>query len=189
MSNPIPSWRSPARNAVSRSPPCAPTPGAKIHKRGARVRTCLSASGWVAPTTSPRLSRVFQRWASPAMYSYSRTGSRRGSATTARSCRSAAPGLEVLHKRKAPRSGSIGQNANQSVFATLICEPKLPFVEHSTSRAGVPLAELEPRARAEHEGRLRRRRRDAQGHGGRAPDAAPMGRAARRLCGCQLPCS
>jgi hypothetical protein len=34
---------------------------------------------------------------------------------------------------------SIGQNANQSVFATLICEPNLPFTEHSTSRVGVPL--------------------------------------------------
>jgi hypothetical protein len=34
---------------------------------------------------------------------------------------------------------SIGQNANQSVFATLICEPSTPFTEHSTSRAGVPL--------------------------------------------------
>jgi hypothetical protein len=34
---------------------------------------------------------------------------------------------------------SIGQNANQSVFATLICEPSAPFVEHSTSRTGVPL--------------------------------------------------
>lgn len=33
---------------------------------------------------------------------------------------------------------SIGQNANQSVFATLICEAAAPFVEHSTSVA-VPL--------------------------------------------------
>ena len=33
----------------------------------------------------------------------------------------------------------IGQNANQSVFATLICETAAPFVEHSTDRAGVPL--------------------------------------------------
>ena len=36
-------------------------------------------------------------------------------------------------------SNSIGQNANQRVFATLICEATPPFVEHSTSRAGVPL--------------------------------------------------
>ena len=36
-------------------------------------------------------------------------------------------------------SNSIGQNANQSVFATLICEPAAPFVEHSTPRTGVPL--------------------------------------------------
>jgi hypothetical protein len=36
-------------------------------------------------------------------------------------------------------SNSIGQNANQSVFATLICEPAAPFVEHSTARTGVPL--------------------------------------------------
>jgi hypothetical protein len=36
-------------------------------------------------------------------------------------------------------SNSIGQNANQSVFATLICEPTAPFVEHSTNHAGVPL--------------------------------------------------
>src|SRR3954471_4276890 len=34
---------------------------------------------------------------------------------------------------------SIGQNANQSVFATLICEAAAPFVERSTSLAGVPL--------------------------------------------------
>lgn len=34
---------------------------------------------------------------------------------------------------------SIGQNANQSVFATLICEATAPFVERSTSLAGVPL--------------------------------------------------
>jgi hypothetical protein len=34
---------------------------------------------------------------------------------------------------------SIGQNANQSVFATLICEATGPFVERSSSSAGVPL--------------------------------------------------
>ena len=34
---------------------------------------------------------------------------------------------------------AIGQNANQRVFATLICEPSAPFFEHSTNRAGVPL--------------------------------------------------
>ena len=34
---------------------------------------------------------------------------------------------------------AIGQNANQSVFATLICEPVSPFVEHSTNKAGVLL--------------------------------------------------
>jgi hypothetical protein len=34
---------------------------------------------------------------------------------------------------------SIGSNANQRVFATLICEAAAPFVEHSTTRAGVPL--------------------------------------------------
>ena len=34
---------------------------------------------------------------------------------------------------------AIGQNANQSVFATLICEPVAPFVEHSTNKAGVPI--------------------------------------------------
>jgi len=36
-------------------------------------------------------------------------------------------------------SNSIGQNANQRVFATLICEAAAPFVEHSTAIAGVPL--------------------------------------------------
>ena len=36
-------------------------------------------------------------------------------------------------------SNSIGQNASQSVFATLICEPSAPFTEHSTPRTGVPL--------------------------------------------------
>ena len=34
---------------------------------------------------------------------------------------------------------SIGQNGNQRVFATLICEASAPFVERSTSVAGVPL--------------------------------------------------
>jgi hypothetical protein len=34
----------------------------------------------------------------------------------------------------------IGQNAGQSVFATLICEQSSPFVEHSTAPVGVPLA-------------------------------------------------
>ena len=33
----------------------------------------------------------------------------------------------------------IGQNANQRVFATLICEAAAPFVEHSTASTGVPL--------------------------------------------------
>ena len=36
-------------------------------------------------------------------------------------------------------SNSIGQNANQSVFATLFCEAAAPFVEHSTDLAGVRL--------------------------------------------------
>jgi hypothetical protein len=35
---------------------------------------------------------------------------------------------------------SIGQNANQSVFATLICEAAAPFVEHNTG-SSVPLEE------------------------------------------------
>jgi len=34
---------------------------------------------------------------------------------------------------------SIGTNANQRVFATLICEAAAPFVEHSTALTGVPL--------------------------------------------------
>jgi len=34
---------------------------------------------------------------------------------------------------------AIGQNANQSVFATLICEAAAPFVEHSSAAAGVAL--------------------------------------------------
>lgn len=34
---------------------------------------------------------------------------------------------------------SIGQNANQRVFATLICESVGPFTQHSTPSAGVPL--------------------------------------------------
>src|SRR5215467_11774271 len=36
-------------------------------------------------------------------------------------------------------TNSIGQNANQRVFATLICEAAAPFVERSTDVAGVPL--------------------------------------------------
>jgi ribosomal protein L27 len=35
---------------------------------------------------------------------------------------------------------SIGQNANQSVFATLICEASAPFVERNTTTTGVPLS-------------------------------------------------
>jgi hypothetical protein len=34
---------------------------------------------------------------------------------------------------------AIGLNANQSVFATLICEAAAPFVEHSSAAAGVAL--------------------------------------------------
>ena len=34
---------------------------------------------------------------------------------------------------------SIAQNANQRVFATLICEAAAPFVERNTDKAGVPL--------------------------------------------------
>ena len=34
---------------------------------------------------------------------------------------------------------SIGQNANQRVFATLICEATAPFVERNTNVAGVAL--------------------------------------------------
>ena len=36
-------------------------------------------------------------------------------------------------------TNSIGQNANQRVFATLICEAAAPFVERNTDVAGVPL--------------------------------------------------
>jgi hypothetical protein len=36
-------------------------------------------------------------------------------------------------------TNSIGQNANQRVFATLICEAAAPFVERNTDIAGVPL--------------------------------------------------
>jgi len=36
-------------------------------------------------------------------------------------------------------SNSIGQNANQHVFATLICEATAPFVERSSALTGVPL--------------------------------------------------
>ena len=35
---------------------------------------------------------------------------------------------------------AIGQNANQRVFATLICEAVAPFTELNTTAAGVPLA-------------------------------------------------
>lgn len=36
-------------------------------------------------------------------------------------------------------SNSIGQNAGQRVFATLICDTALPFTQFNTSLAGVPL--------------------------------------------------
>jgi hypothetical protein len=35
---------------------------------------------------------------------------------------------------------AIGTNGNASVFATLICEPVAPFIQHSTNLAGVALA-------------------------------------------------
>ena len=38
-------------------------------------------------------------------------------------------------------TNGIGTNANQRVFATLICEPVAPFVERSTDVAGVALDE------------------------------------------------
>jgi hypothetical protein len=38
-------------------------------------------------------------------------------------------------------SNRIGQNANQSVFATLICEAAAPFIERSTAPTGVALAQ------------------------------------------------
>ena len=48
--------------------------------------------------------------------------------------------------------------------------------------------EVQPRRREPgFPGRKRHRRRDAEGDGGRAADAAPLGRAARRLCRGQLP--
>ena len=34
---------------------------------------------------------------------------------------------------------SIGQNGNQTVFATLICEATTPFVQRNTALTGVPL--------------------------------------------------
>src|SRR6267378_8493106 len=47
--------------------------------------------------------------------------------------------LEVRGRGLLLGSGDrIGQNANQSVFATLICEAAAPFVEHNTTFA-VPL--------------------------------------------------
>ena len=36
-------------------------------------------------------------------------------------------------------SNSIGQNGNQTVFATLICEATAPFVQRNTTLTGVPL--------------------------------------------------
>jgi hypothetical protein len=36
-------------------------------------------------------------------------------------------------------TNSIGQNANQRVFATLICEASAPFIQHSTDTTGVAL--------------------------------------------------
>src|SRR4051812_22604971 len=33
---------------------------------------------------------------------------------------------------------NVGTNANQRVFATLICEATAPFVQHNTAVAGVP---------------------------------------------------
>ena len=48
--------------------------------------------------------------------------------------------LEVRGRGLLLGSGDrIGQNANQSVFATLICEAAAPFVERSTATIGVPL--------------------------------------------------
>ena len=61
-------------------------------------------------------------------------------------------------------SNSIGQNANQSVFATLICEAAAPFVEHSTGK--VPLDRRDCGGIVLHKqsrGRAAAERFDAQG--------------------------
>jgi hypothetical protein len=42
-------------------------------------------------------------------------------------------------RRHGCAGNSIGQTANQRVFATLICEAAAPFVERNTDVAGVPL--------------------------------------------------
>ena len=50
-------------------------------------------------------------------------------------------GIKVKGRGLLLASGnSIGQNANQNVFATLICEAAAPFVLHNTDLAGVALA-------------------------------------------------
>jgi hypothetical protein len=49
-------------------------------------------------------------------------------------------GIKVRGRGLLLASGnSIGQNANQRVFATLICDAAAPFVERNTDKAGVPL--------------------------------------------------
>jgi hypothetical protein len=115
-----PSSFNPARTASSRSPPCAPTPGAKIHvSRPALILARRSASGSVAPTTRPSrggsdCDAVEESWwdhslpTRCAMRSYKVSSSPLLSLPSAppdnrRASRSWLPGLEVLHSRKAPR--------------------------------------------------------------------------------------
>jgi len=105
-SRPRPSGVSAAAHAAARSPPCAPTPGARIHSPGAAARARRSACASVAPTTRPTPPAPDPRLASqsaqrPATRSYTHPPSRTWS-----SCTSAEPGLLVLHSTNTPRAPS-----------------------------------------------------------------------------------
>mmetsp|Transcript_12972 Transcript_12972/g.12615 ORF Transcript_12972/g.12615 Transcript_12972/m.12615 type:complete len:118 (+) Transcript_12972:508-861(+) len=106
----VPNEFMPATTAASKSPPCAPTPGANIQISGpAAARAFDKAVASVAPTTSPNLlpfaeeeeARSDHTEANEAIFSYSVVSV----VVDEDSCsvnKSFDPGLEVLHKIKAP---------------------------------------------------------------------------------------
>mmetsp|Transcript_81541 Transcript_81541/g.243071 ORF Transcript_81541/g.243071 Transcript_81541/m.243071 type:complete len:244 (+) Transcript_81541:880-1611(+) len=98
---PYPSPVTAAWQQASRSPPCAPTPGASIQASGFTLRTALIASVSVAPTTSPTLLCLFHSWpgtVSEAILSKTQ----RWSPTTLSVCICEEDGFEVLQSTKAP---------------------------------------------------------------------------------------
>ncbi len=114
-SSPRPSGRRPACKRSLQSPPWAPTPGARIHRSGASGAHAAQRLGVggadhqaevVAgiPVLRPAGRPLRSRRSRPVPVAPARS----------RSCRSPAPGLEVLHSRKTPCCGSARKGSSES---------------------------------------------------------------------------